>query len=391
MVAVRFRAASLTRPISAARSSSDRSWASRTTGTRSPSSVVVAMPRWILWWRMISSRSSSSEALSWGNSFSAWMVARANTAVQVSRTPSASAVGRNSFSSSARSVTSTSSRPLTWGTVRNVSVIRRAIVRRRPRSGIRVESAASGALFPLPAAEASGRAASAGAATGGRTGASAVAVRAAGTPEAACSTSSRTIRPPGPLPDRLARSMPRSRANCRTVGAANGRAPGSGAGAATGPSCSPTAGGATVAAGVAAAGAATAGSTAESDSKVATRPPSLTTPPTGAPWLTRMPVTGAGSSTSALSVSTSRSGWCSLTSSPSSANHEMISASAMPSPRSGRRNSWRVMRPASGGRRRRGGPRRAGSTPRRRRRRGRACQGPSPGPPEPPASRTPPR
>ena len=61
--------------------------------------------------------------------------------------------------------------------------------------------------------------------------------------------------------------------------------------------------------------------------------------PSPARSLTTVPAAGAGTSTVALSVMTSTTGWCSSTVAPSATSHWTISPSAMPSPMSGSLNS----------------------------------------------------
>src|SRR5215472_6195354 len=91
--------------------------------------------------------------------------------------------------------------------------------------------------------------------------------------------------------------------------------------------------GATGAAG-AAAGAADSPA-AESVSKTTSSAPTGIESP-GAPASdTIRPLTGAGTSTTALSVDISTSGWSSLTTSPAFARQFTISADTVPSPRSG--------------------------------------------------------
>src|SRR5439155_14774185 len=58
---------------------------------------------------------------------------------------------------------------------------------------------------------------------------------------------------------------------------------------------------------------------------------------------TTCPATGDGSSTSALSVCTSTSGWSRATVSPGFTSHETTSPSSRPSPTSGSANSTRAM------------------------------------------------
>ena len=166
---------------------------------------------------------------------------------------------------------------------------------------------------------------------------------------AARSTSSRVTRPPGPDPETIARSMPRSFASFRTAGVAatEGRA-----GADAGDPSPPITSGRTDDAG---------------DEEPAWRPP-VPSPPTtsnvasGAPtasvspaatWsLATRPANGEGISTIALAVSTSTSGWFSETSSPSADQPLHDLASSRPSPRSGSRKTRSAIsvrhRPADG-------------------------------------------
>lgn len=67
--------------------------------------------------------------------------------------------------------------------------------------------------------------------------------------------------------------------------------------------------------------------------------PTGTVSPSPARCLTTVPAAGAGTSTVALSVITSTTGWCSSTAVPSATSHWTISPSAMPSPISGSLNS----------------------------------------------------
>ena len=150
----------------------------------------------------------------------------------------------------------------------------------------------------------------------------------AGTPR---SRSSGVMLPCGPLPRIVCRSIPRSRASRRTRGVAltstlfaasiaagassvSGRTP-------TMPACCGRTCGA-----------------ASSQTVIRMSPTRMISP--SRPWRPQtVPPWGEGTSTTALSVSTSATTWCSLTASPSATSHLRSSTSAIPSPRSGSLNS----------------------------------------------------
>ena len=182
------------------------------------------------------------------------------------------------------------------GTCSQASVRLRAIARRTPRRGT---------TWP-------------GAAAGGAAGGGASASRGdSGAGAAAASTSSRRIRPCGPLPRTAARSTPSSRASARVAGAASGRAgrPGSRAApspAGSGAGASAT-GGAASAAGASAAGAVAAAGAAPSTANTARTAPTASVSPSAAPRRSTTPVTGAGMVTIALSVWMSTRSWSSRT------------------------------------------------------------------------------
>ena len=152
-------------------------------------------------------------------------------------------------------------------------------------------------------------------------------------------TSASTIRPPGPLPvtvgevdAQLAGEGPRRRRGERSVasgrpGRRHRRRPGR-SWHVRSPATRPSVGRP-----VAVAALAAPSSTTRSTS------PTEITAPTSPPRATTVPVTGAGISTTALSVSISTTGWSSTTWSPTATSHDTISASVNPSPMSTRRNS----------------------------------------------------
>src|SRR5450631_2815555 len=119
----------------------------------------------------------------------------------------------------------------------------------------------------------------------------------------AATKSPRKMRPPGPLPAMLAKSIPASRARRRFAGEAITRPDRGGAGAVTAGSVAAGAAGTT---GIAAAAlAAGAGSAPAANSNTINGEPTATLSP-GSPVIdTTRPLTGAGTSTAALSVITS--------------------------------------------------------------------------------------
>ena len=164
----------------------------------------------------------------------------------------------------------------------------------------------------------------------------------AAAPAAARSTSSRRMRPCGPLPVTSSSATPSSRASLRVVGAASG---GPARGGAAVPSPAPAAA-SCASAGARGVGAAAPAGAAEppfaaapSASITASTEPTSSVSP-GSPHSRVMtPSAGHGMTTVALSVWISTRSWCSRTRSPSATCQAMISAVAMPSPTSGRRNS----------------------------------------------------
>ncbi len=173
-------------------------------------------------------------------------------------------------------------------------------------------------------------------------------------PDNAAAKSSRVIRPAGPLPATFARSMPASRARRRVAGEAMTRPPPEAGGAAFGAVPWPLLRGAVAAtvaaavtagapAGGAAGAAGDSAAAAESVSNTISSEPTLTISP-GAPLtVSTRPVTGAGTSTAALSVITSAMSWSSLTRSPTLTCQATISASTVPSPRSGILKTYRLI------------------------------------------------
>src|SRR5581483_10059532 len=131
-------------------------------------------------------------------------------------------------------------------------------------------------------------------------------------PAAAASTSEARIRPPGPVPATVARSTPRSTASLRTAGAAFGRPPPGEPGPAGGDAAGEPG----------PAGGDTAGEPGEvagnvpAASRTTSSWPTFTMSPAAKRSDTTCPATGDGSSTSALSVWTSTSGWSRTTVSP---------------------------------------------------------------------------
>ena len=218
------------------------------------------------------------------------------------------------------------------------------MVRRTPRSGTTspgapVSDRRAGGAASARAARDAAAAARAGAPAGeGAPGAEAPgggSAPGAAAPAAARSTSSRRMRPCGPLPVTSSSATPRSRASLRVVGAASG-GPVRGEAEAASPSWARTG---------AARGAARAGvaapplAAAPSASITASTEPTSSVSP-GSPHSRVMtPSAGHGMTTVALSVWISTRSWCSRTRSPSATCQAMISAVAMPSPTSGRRNS----------------------------------------------------
>src|SRR6185503_16331699 len=159
-------------------------------------------------------------------------------------------------------------------------------------------------------------------------------------------TSSSEIRPPGPVPRTRPRSTPSSRARRRVAGVAAGATPVAGAGdvgAAAGAGAAARAG--AVAAGV-------AGTLPFPPSpKLSRTAPTFTRWPAWTCAAATRPPNGEGSSTCAFSVSTRRTAWSSLISSPSATRTRTISASVRPSPRSGSLNSLAMGgAPRAGGR-----------------------------------------
>src|SRR5579859_4709261 len=208
-----------------------------------------------------------------------------------------------------------------------------AITRRRPRTGTRSRTSSSASGGTAGGFSPTGTDA-AGGAEGGTGGAERLAALGA--------RSFSRIRPPGPVPVTVTRSMPRSAANRRMYGAARyredpgaaGGEGGLGGGAeATGPGPGGAAGGAVAAA-------APADGAAPVTSMVTSAAPTLTFSPSWA-WIFRtLPVFGDGISTLALSVSTETRAASSRIVSPSWTNQRTTSPSATPSPRSGNRNSY---------------------------------------------------
>src|SRR6202050_1931625 len=156
---------------------------------------------------------------------------------------------------------------------------------------------------------------------------------------AGSSRSLRIMRPPGPDPATLDKSIPASRARRRLAGevitrpvraaAGGGVAVGAlalgGTAAATG----------LLVAGAAAAAAAGAASPSTPVSNTISGEPTAILAP-GTPLIdSTRPLTGAGTSTAALSVITSTMSWSSVTASPGLVCQATISASTVPSPRSG--------------------------------------------------------
>src|SRR3954468_2545430 len=241
------------------------------------------------------------------------------------------------------------------GTSSHARVSAWAMVRRTPRSGTTSPGVPdcdwrAGGAASARAARDAAAAARAGAAAGAR-GAEAPAggvSPGAAAPAAARSTSSRRMRPCGPLPVTSSSATPSSRASLRVVGAASG-GPVRGAAGVTAPTSVSwaRAGARGVAAGPppgpaqpAPRGAADPPlALAPSASITASTEPTSSVSP-GSPHSRVMtPSAGQGMTTVALSVWISTRSWCSLTRSPSATCQAMISAVAMPSPTSGRRNS----------------------------------------------------
>ena len=154
---------------------------------------------------------------------------------------------------------------------------------------------------------------------------------------AARSTSSTVIRPRGPVPFTVARSIPRSVATRRAAGAA--------ATAASPPPAAAAVGRLALAARSASAPWADppAPCAVVSPSTTSMSAPTLTRSPSSTHSLVTVPDAGAGIVTTALSLSTSAIGWFSSTRSPTATSHFTSSTSARPSPMSGRKNSTTAM------------------------------------------------
>ena len=288
------RAAAASRSISRAIANRPSAPASRRIGTVRPSSVFVATPRW--WWCLSTTScvSSSSELLSSGNCASVAGNVRMTYARYVSLTPAASALGLSFARCSTSAVKSHSATNVNCAAVESERRMASAILRRRPRSGTRVESDSAAVVVA-----------------------------------AAAFTSSALMRPFGPVPLTRSSATPSSLASARTAGVTSMRAPGAPGEAAAGWLTA-------AAAGAASAGAAATGAAAVPATAIVTMiVPTGTTCPSSAPNERIVPVRGEGISTLALSVITSTRGWSSLTASPAFTSQRTISPSATPSPMSG--------------------------------------------------------
>ena len=143
-----------------------------------------------------------------------------------------------------------------------------------------------------------------------------------------------------PEPRTAARSMPASNARRRVAGEARTRP--------LGGTTVPAAAVVRAGVGAAAGDAATAGAAdtaAESSSKTASSAPTAMTSPGLPPSATTRPPTGEGTSTTAFSVDISTSGASSRMTSPGATFQAITSADTVPSPRSGKRITCRVMWP----------------------------------------------
>ena len=204
--------------------------------------------------------------------------------------------------------------------LRAASLMRCAITRRMPMTGISCTAPASAAGAEAEA----GAGVVAGAADPDEAGAALL-------PSARTDCrSSGVMRPPVPLPAIAARSTPASWARRRVAGEARTDAEGTGDAGAAG-AAAPPAGTADLAVPVSVV------------SKVASSDPTAMTSPGLPLMVSTRPLTGAGISTTALSVDISTSGWSSLTTSPGFTCQATISAETVPSPRSGSLKTWRLI------------------------------------------------
>ena len=173
--------------------------------------------------------------------------------------------------------------------------------------------------------------------------------------DSTASRSSRLMRPPGPLPGTAFRSTPASRARRRVAGEVMTRAGFAGALLRAGRGVRAGIGASVwIVTGVRVGTEASTGTSAggcDCDSfepavskEINSAPTGIELPGTPASARTR-PVTGAGISTTALSVETSAIVWPSTTSSPGLTCQATISAATVPSPRSGILKLWTLMCP----------------------------------------------
>ena len=225
------------RSTSARNAAGSRAPASRSTGTKSPSPVSAAIPRWTPRCRVRRPASSSNHALRAGDA------AQPATTARMRRTVTSSPMGQSPTSASSVTVTGT--------TRARDSAIRSAMVLRTPRSVSSVADPAGSAVrrtggavplacsAPRPACPAARPAGSA-----GRPSCSAPCPLRSPAPPvcpgvcphcAARSTSATRIRPPGPVPATEARSTPSARAFARAAGIALIRSGPGGAGRSSGP------------------------------------------------------------------------------------------------------------------------------------------------------------
>ena len=201
---------------------------------------------------------------------------------------------------------------------RLASLIRSAMTRRTPMTLI---SVVSGRGAPIPDGRAPDGGVPGGGVPGGGVPGGGVPGVSSGRPAKAKSPV--RMRPPGPDPAMVVKSIPASRALRRFAGDAFTR---------------PRLGRWLEAAAIEATGGATAATGAPpgaaSSNTIRGDPTAILSP--GSPEVdTTVPLTGAGTSTAALSVMTSTMIWSSLTESPGLVCHATISASTVPSPKSG--------------------------------------------------------
>jgi hypothetical protein len=205
------------------------------------------------------------------------------------------------------------------------------------RSASARAAAVAGADRPAPVANAAGL-------TGdGVAGAGVVGVAAGRS-----SRSAATMRPPGPVPRTVRRSMLRSAASRLVSGDATTRPVWTTAVGAAADGVAAGGAAAEVGAAAVAVGAADVGASSPASRNQPMRSPQAKVSPTW-PTRCRRPVAAASTSVSVLSVSIRRSGAPAATSSPSAANHSVIVPSSIVKPSFGIRNSVAMGILSSGG------------------------------------------